>query len=252
MARREPGELEQLLNRLPHAVLFRFQDESFPRSFRTKNPQFFSGNDWIDLDDLKAWLGQQEDLKHFLNEPTILDSYVIALLAVCAQIDTGPLVGSFQTILLASFNHSPTTTVDVEDRPAPLSNNTLSPLSESVRLPAPELDTVLPCQSPHQPPSSPRRSSRKSKISITDEDAPVKKAKISASDGPSKSTKPVTSRRVIPNLHYMSESYALCSSKRKSKPWGVRHTDDQFYTSFEFLAKFPEEYLEMYGDAEPA
>ncbi|KAJ7885537.1 hypothetical protein B0H14DRAFT_2699217, partial [Mycena olivaceomarginata] len=68
-------ELEQLLNRLPHAVLFRFQDESFPRSFRTKNPQFFSWNDWIDLDDLKAWLGQQEDLKHFLNEPTILDSW---------------------------------------------------------------------------------------------------------------------------------------------------------------------------------
>ncbi|KAJ6573660.1 hypothetical protein B0H10DRAFT_774080 [Mycena sp. CBHHK59/15] len=78
MERRAPGELEQLLNRLPHTVLFRFQDESFPRSFRTKNPQFFSGNDWIDLDDLKAWLGQQEDLKHFLNEPTILDSYVIA------------------------------------------------------------------------------------------------------------------------------------------------------------------------------
>ncbi|KAJ6570730.1 hypothetical protein B0H10DRAFT_2444441 [Mycena sp. CBHHK59/15] len=75
MAWRAPGELEQLLNRLPHAVLFRFQDESFPRSFRTKNPQFFSGNDWIDLDDLKAWLGQQEDLKHFLNEPTILDSW---------------------------------------------------------------------------------------------------------------------------------------------------------------------------------
>ncbi|KAJ6601462.1 hypothetical protein B0H10DRAFT_2196234 [Mycena sp. CBHHK59/15] len=252
MERRAPGELEQLLNRLPHAVLFRFQDEARKAFTRTKNPQFFSGNDWIDLDDLKAWLGQQEDLKHFLNEPTILDSYVIVLLAVCAQIDTGPLVGSFQTILLASFNHSPTTTVDVEDRPAPLSNNTLSPLSESIHLPAPELDTALPRQSPPQPPSSPRRSSRKRKISITDEDAPVKKAKISASDGPSKSTKPVTSRRVIPNLHYMSESYALCSSKRKSKPWGVRHTDDQFYTSFEFLAKFPEEYREMYGDAEPA
>jgi hypothetical protein len=28
MARRAPGELEQLLNRLPHAVLFRFQDEA--------------------------------------------------------------------------------------------------------------------------------------------------------------------------------------------------------------------------------
>ncbi|KAJ6608330.1 hypothetical protein B0H10DRAFT_2439089 [Mycena sp. CBHHK59/15] len=123
MERRAPGELEQLLNRLPHAVLFRFQDESFPRSFRTKNPQFFSGNDWINLDDLKAWLGQQEDLKHFLmSRPS-------------------SILGSFQTILLASFNHSPTTTVDVEDRPAPLSNNTLSPLSESVHLPAPELDT---------------------------------------------------------------------------------------------------------------
>ncbi|KAJ6537139.1 hypothetical protein B0H19DRAFT_1079514 [Mycena capillaripes] len=41
------------------------QDEarkSFPRSLVTKNPQFFYGNDWIDLDDLGAWLGQQEDL----------------------------------------------------------------------------------------------------------------------------------------------------------------------------------------------
>ncbi|KAJ6566257.1 hypothetical protein B0H19DRAFT_1137246 [Mycena capillaripes] len=54
MAWRAPGDLEQLLNRLPAAVSLRFQDESFPRSFRTKNPQFFSGNDWIDLDDFKA------------------------------------------------------------------------------------------------------------------------------------------------------------------------------------------------------
>ncbi|KAJ6596508.1 hypothetical protein B0H10DRAFT_2441891 [Mycena sp. CBHHK59/15] len=110
---------------------------------------------------------------------------------------------------------------NVEDWPPPLSNNTLSPLSESVRLPTPELDTALPRQSPPQPPSSPRRSSRKRKISITDEDAPAKNAKIRASDGPSKSTKPVTSRR------FQAED-------------------------FEFLAKFPEEYREMYGDAEPA
>ncbi|KAJ7201867.1 hypothetical protein GGX14DRAFT_571125 [Mycena pura] len=66
MAQQTPGELELLLNRLPHAVLFRFQDEARIAFTRMKNPQFFSGNDWIDLDDLKAWLGQQEDLKHFL------------------------------------------------------------------------------------------------------------------------------------------------------------------------------------------
>ncbi|KAJ6585797.1 hypothetical protein B0H19DRAFT_1368973 [Mycena capillaripes] len=41
-------------------------------------------------------------------------------------------------------------------------------------------------------------------------------------------------------------------SKQKSKPWGIRYIDDQFYTSFEFLAGFPEEYREMYGDAHPA
>ncbi|KAJ6561340.1 hypothetical protein B0H10DRAFT_2445675 [Mycena sp. CBHHK59/15] len=72
---------------------------------------------------------------------------------------------------------------NIEDWPPPLSNNTLSPLSESVHLPTPELDTALPRQSPPQPPSSPRRSSRKRKISITDEDAPAKNAKISGSPG---------------------------------------------------------------------
>jgi hypothetical protein len=45
MARRAPGELEQLLKRFFY---------SFPRSFRTKNLQFLSENDWADLDDLKA------------------------------------------------------------------------------------------------------------------------------------------------------------------------------------------------------
>ncbi|KAJ7788257.1 hypothetical protein B0H14DRAFT_3162709 [Mycena olivaceomarginata] len=82
-----PGELERLVNRLPHAVLFRFQDEarkapSFPKSFRIKNPQLFAGNEWIDLDDdLKAWLWQQDDLQHFLNEPSILDSDLLVDLA---------------------------------------------------------------------------------------------------------------------------------------------------------------------------
>ncbi|KAJ7218473.1 hypothetical protein GGX14DRAFT_695696 [Mycena pura] len=42
------------------------------------------------------------------------------------------------------------------------------------------------------------------------------------------------------------------STKRKQKPWSVRHTDDQIYTSFEFLARFPEEYRTLYGDTEPA
>ncbi|KAJ7235406.1 hypothetical protein C8J57DRAFT_1248504 [Mycena rebaudengoi] len=42
------------------------------------------------------------------------------------------------------------------------------------------------------------------------------------------------------------------SPKRKPNPRSVRHTDGQIYTSFEFLARFPEDYLPLYGDTEPA
>ncbi|KAJ7934600.1 hypothetical protein B0H13DRAFT_2305707 [Mycena leptocephala] len=39
MARRAPGELEQLLNRLPHAVLFHFQDEALvPEKLQNEEP----------------------------------------------------------------------------------------------------------------------------------------------------------------------------------------------------------------------
>ncbi|KAJ7226410.1 hypothetical protein C8J57DRAFT_1252652 [Mycena rebaudengoi] len=41
------------------------------------------------------------------------------------------------------------------------------------------------------------------------------------------------------------------SPKHKPNPRSVRHTDGQIYTSFEFLARFPEEYLPLYGDTEP-
>ncbi|KAJ7789342.1 hypothetical protein B0H14DRAFT_3574129 [Mycena olivaceomarginata] len=39
---------------------------------------------------------------------------------------------------------------------------------------------------------------------------------------------------------------------RKPKAWSVRHTDDRIYTSFEFLAQFPDEYRALYGNTEPA
>ncbi|KAJ6484840.1 hypothetical protein C8R45DRAFT_1098987 [Mycena sanguinolenta] len=42
--------------------------------------------------------------------------------------------------------------------------------------------------------------------------------------------------------------------RRKTKlwpNWGVVH-DNQTYTSFEFLAQFPDEYRSLYGNAEPA
>ncbi|KAJ7891868.1 hypothetical protein B0H14DRAFT_2687554 [Mycena olivaceomarginata] len=40
--------------------------------------------------------------------------------------------------------------------------------------------------------------------------------------------------------------------KRKLNPWSIRHADGLTYTSFEFRSLFPAEYLELYGDAEPA
>ncbi|KAF8136032.1 hypothetical protein K438DRAFT_1786576 [Mycena galopus ATCC 62051] len=40
-------------------------------------------------------------------------------------------------------------------------------------------------------------------------------------------------------------------TRRKLKPWSVMH-DNQTYTSFEFLAQFPDEYRALYGDIEPA
>ncbi|KAJ7845801.1 hypothetical protein B0H14DRAFT_2584450 [Mycena olivaceomarginata] len=87
--------------------------------------------------------------------------------------------------------------------------------------------------SPVAPPT--RRSSRKRGASKTYEDAPVrksKKAEVAAAPEPSSSGKRRTTR--------------------KPKAWSVKHTDDQIYTSFEFLAQFPDEYRALYGDAEPA
>ncbi|KAJ7899189.1 hypothetical protein B0H14DRAFT_3543522 [Mycena olivaceomarginata] len=95
---------------------------------------------------------------------------------------------------------------------------------------------VAPPQSePREPQLSTRRSSRKRGASKTHEDAPVpksKKAEVAAAPEPSGSGKRRTTR--------------------KPKAWSVRHTDDQIYTSFEFLAQFPDEYRTLYGDAEPA
>ncbi|KAJ7229604.1 hypothetical protein C8J57DRAFT_1534356 [Mycena rebaudengoi] len=46
---------------------------SFPKNFRTNNPGFFAGTGWIELDDLKAWLGNRDDLMHLLEEPSVID-----------------------------------------------------------------------------------------------------------------------------------------------------------------------------------
>ncbi|KAJ6622395.1 hypothetical protein B0H10DRAFT_2013793 [Mycena sp. CBHHK59/15] len=69
------AELEALLTRLPDTVLEQFRDESFPTNFRTKHPQLFSDTAWVDLDDLKEWLGHREDLNHLLY-PTISETNV--------------------------------------------------------------------------------------------------------------------------------------------------------------------------------
>ncbi|KAJ7925403.1 hypothetical protein B0H13DRAFT_2314617 [Mycena leptocephala] len=94
---------------------------------------------------------------------------------------------------------------------------------------------VAPPQSkPPEPQLSTRRSSRKRGASKTHEDAPLRNEMVSSAPSPP------------PDLT------TTLSTTRKPKAWSVRHTDDQIYTSFEFLAQFPDEYRALYGDAEPA
>ncbi|KAF7342442.1 hypothetical protein MVEN_01833400 [Mycena venus] len=81
---------------------------------------------------------------------------------------------------------------------------------------------------------SPRRSTRKRAASTVHSDAPPSKIISAESSG-------------IPVITADSGR----RTRRKPKPWGVVH-DNQTYTSFEFLAQFPDEYRSLYGDAEPA
>ncbi|KAJ7076784.1 hypothetical protein C8R44DRAFT_896501 [Mycena epipterygia] len=104
----------------------------------------------------------------------------------------------------------------------------VDPISLSAPSPAP------PC-SDSPAPSSTRRSTRKRGASKTHDDAPATKSKkMQATIAPEASTS------------------VKKHGKRKAKPWSVRHTDDKIYTSFEFLARFPEEYRDLYGDTPPA
>ncbi|KAJ7825617.1 hypothetical protein B0H13DRAFT_2374866 [Mycena leptocephala] len=52
-------------------------------------------------------------------------------------------------------------------------------------------------------------------------------------------------------LFRLNRQASLLLLRIREKPWGVVH-DNQTYTSFEFLAQFPDEYRSLYGDAEPA
>ncbi|KAJ7232301.1 hypothetical protein C8J57DRAFT_1250715 [Mycena rebaudengoi] len=56
------AELTALLARIPDATLD-----------STNNPGFFAGTGWIELDDLKAWLGDRDVLMHLLEEPSVID-----------------------------------------------------------------------------------------------------------------------------------------------------------------------------------
>jgi hypothetical protein len=47
--------------------------QSFPTNFRIKHLQLFSDTAWVNLDDLKEWLRQREDLNHLL-DPTISET----------------------------------------------------------------------------------------------------------------------------------------------------------------------------------
>ncbi|KAJ7300546.1 hypothetical protein DFH08DRAFT_828361 [Mycena albidolilacea] len=107
---------------------------------------------------------------------------------------------------------------------------------KSLLIPASAPSPVPPPHSkPPKPPLSTRRSSRKRAAFKTHENVPVQKTKkteAAVAPEPSDSEKKRT--------------------KRKPKAWSVRHTDDQIYTSFEFLAQFREEYRALYEDTEPA
>ncbi|KAJ7467283.1 hypothetical protein B0H11DRAFT_2284421 [Mycena galericulata] len=106
------------------------------------------------------------------------------------------------------------------------------PFVDPISLSAP---SPAPPRSESPAPSSTRRSTRKRGASKTHDDAPAPKLKkMQATIAPEASTS-VKKR-----------------GKRKAKPWSVRHTDDKIYTSFEFLARFPEEYRDLYGDTPPA
>ncbi|KAJ7835339.1 hypothetical protein B0H14DRAFT_2590331 [Mycena olivaceomarginata] len=111
-------------------------------------------------------------------------------------------------------------------------NNDLKSLLVPASAPSP---VPPPHSKPPKPPLSTRRSSRKRGAFKMHEDVPVQKTKkteAAVAPEPSDSEKKRT--------------------KRKPKAWSVRHTDDQIYTSFEFLAQFREEYRALYGDTEPA
>ncbi|KAJ7265302.1 hypothetical protein C8J57DRAFT_1230303 [Mycena rebaudengoi] len=58
------AELTALLARIPDATLD-----------STNNPGFFAGTGWIELDDLKAWLGDRDVLMHLLEEPSVIDMW---------------------------------------------------------------------------------------------------------------------------------------------------------------------------------
>ncbi|KAJ7340601.1 hypothetical protein DFH08DRAFT_963477 [Mycena albidolilacea] len=113
------------------------------------------------------------------------------------------------------------------------SSDIVVPLVISILTSAPSPVPPLHSNSP-MPLLSTRRSSRKQGAFKTHEDAPVQKSKKTEAAVAPEPSDPGKQR-----------------PKRKPKAWSVRHTDDQIYTSFEFLAQFPEEYRALYGDTQP-
>ncbi|KAJ7763248.1 hypothetical protein B0H14DRAFT_2972362 [Mycena olivaceomarginata] len=141
------NKLAALLAHIPEAVLSLYKGKSFPMGFRTKNPAFFVGTDWVDLGDLQTWLGGQDQFRHYL---------------------VGPVA-------------------------------------------APVLQTdILDLESLYR---------------TADDYLDLFSANMSG--------------------HYSGK-------KRKLKPWSIQHADGLTHTSFEFRSLFPAEYLELYGDSEPA
>jgi hypothetical protein len=66
-----------------------YNRSDFPQTLRTKHPQLFSDTPRVDLDDLREWLRQREDLIDLL-DPTISEMYV--MISTATKMTTNEMV----------------------------------------------------------------------------------------------------------------------------------------------------------------
>ncbi|KAJ7710988.1 hypothetical protein B0H14DRAFT_3902691 [Mycena olivaceomarginata] len=207
-------ELVALLAHIPEAVLSLYKEKSFPVGFRTKNPAFFVGTDCVDLGDLQTWLGVQDQFRHYLVGPVA---------APVLQTDILDLESLYRTadeyLDLFSANMSG----HYSGYSTPPSGYSFDPYNE--------LESAFTDQSS-------ARSAPSSEYDFSD----------FSSAGSLLQSIP---KLLTPRLNH-TRLRNPGWKKRKLNPWSVQHADGLTYTSFEFRSLFPAEYLELYGDTEPA